>query len=528
MTLKHLGIALSPLADSYAAVGDVPVVAGSKSYTPAETVALITDYRNTHTAEYANPSINSVNMQGLYAGDPEYKYADFYRKNLAVNTGFLSAVSGNLAGIAQGSGGALSDSLGSAWALMSDPVGVSEQAANGLMGLSKNPWGTFKNSVEASQTKEAMATIYDMQGNTAASAAIRAKSDLEFALNFLPANRAKTLAELGAGRKFAMDGPCCFAAGTMVSTPDGERAIDTLKVGDIVWSKPEGGGKPFAAAILATHIRTDQPIYRLKLKGKQENGQAEDETLLVTPGHPFYVPAQHGFVPVIDLKPGDRLQSLADGASENTSSEVESLELYLPVGKTYNLTVDVGHTFYVGKLKTWVHNTGPCELPEGYFGAASGNGAKAVGTALETTNPVAVSGSRAIDKAQSYEGGVRGMYGGNSVFEERQFRTVVDGKIVNGVADDVAVIGGKKTAIEAKFVDDWGSSLRNPASPSGSKPWSVAEQTKMVDQAKKYSSGFDGGAIYHTNSPELASYYSKIFTDAGITKFKFVITPATK
>ncbi len=201
LTLKHLGIALSPLADSYAAVGDVPVVAGSKSYTPAETVALITEYRNTHTAEYADPSINNLNMQGAYAGDPEYKYADFYRKNLAVNTGFLSAVSGNLAGIAQGSGGALSDSLGSAWALMSDPVGVSEQAANGLMGLSKNPWGSFKNSVEASQTKEAMATIYDMQGNTAASAAIRAKSDLEFALNFLPANRAKTLAELGGGVK---------------------------------------------------------------------------------------------------------------------------------------------------------------------------------------------------------------------------------------------------------------------------------------------------------------------------------------
>jgi len=56
----------------------------------------------------------------------------------------------------------------------------------------------------------------------------------------------------------------------------------------------------------------------------------------------------------------------------------------------------------------------------------------------------------------------------------------------------------------------------------------VAEQAKMVDQAKKYSSGFDGGAIYHTNSPELASYYSKVFTDAGVTKFKFVITPATK
>ena len=48
----------------------------------------------------------------------------------------------------------------------------------------------------------------------------------------------------------------------------------------------------------------------------------------------------------------------------------------------------------------------------------------------------------------------------------------------------------------------------------------------MVDQAKKYSAGFDGGVVYHTNSPELASYYSKIFAEAGVAKFKFVITPA--
>ncbi|WP_204903107.1 hypothetical protein, partial [Pseudomonas syringae] len=34
-------------------------------------------------------------------------------------------------------------------------------------------------------------------------------------------------------------------------------------------------------------------------------------------------------------------------------------------------SVDVGHTFYVGELKTWVHNTGPCDLPEGYFGAGA-------------------------------------------------------------------------------------------------------------------------------------------------------------
>nr|WP_223472662.1 MULTISPECIES: hemagglutinin repeat-containing protein [unclassified Pseudomonas] len=154
-------------------------------------------------------------------------------------------------------------------------------------------------------------------------------------------------------------------------------------------------------------------------------------------------------------------------------------------------------------------------------------GAKGAGTTLETTNPVAVSGSRAIDKAQSYESGVRGMYG-DTAFAERKYTAIVDGQRVNGVADEVAVIGGKPTAIEAKFVDDWASSIRNPESLAGLKPWSVAEQTKMVDQAKKYSSAFDGGVIYHTNSRELASYYSKVFTGAGVTNFKFVITPATK
>ncbi|WP_221034545.1 hypothetical protein, partial [Pseudomonas syringae group genomosp. 7] len=55
----------------------------------------------------------------------------------------------------------------------------------------------------------------------------------------------------------------------------------------------------------------------------------------------------------------------------------------------YNLTVDIGHTFYVGKLKTWVHNTGPCQLPDGYFGTS---GAKATGGAAGKVDDLATSG----------------------------------------------------------------------------------------------------------------------------------------
>jgi len=48
----------------------------------------------------------------------------------------------------------------------------------------------------------------------------------------------------------------------------------------------------------------------------------------------------------------------------------------------------------------------------------------------------------------------------------------------------------------------------------------------MVNQAARYSTSFPGGVIYHTNSTELAAYYSQVFRNAGITNFEFKITPA--
>lgn len=201
LTVKHLGIALAPLGATYApaAATDVPATGPEKTYTPTETAALIANYSNTHAAQYADNSINVVNLQGFYAGDLSGEYANFYRKNLAVSPGLTDW--GTVTGSAQGTGKALSEAAGSAWALLSNPVQGSEQIANGLVGLTKHPVDSLMSNVEASQTKAALATLYDMQGNTTASAAIRAQSDVEFALNFLPVNRVKTLAKLVAGEK---------------------------------------------------------------------------------------------------------------------------------------------------------------------------------------------------------------------------------------------------------------------------------------------------------------------------------------
>jgi filamentous hemagglutinin len=116
------------------------------------------------------------------------------------------------------------------------------------------------------------------------------------------------------------------------------------------------------------------------------------------------------------------------------------------------------------------------------------------------------------------------MYG-PTVSSARQYTALVNGQEVNGVADNVVSINGQSIAIEAKFVDDWSVSLRNPDSINGSEPWAAAEQQNMVDQAAKYSAAFDQ-VIYHTNSVDLATYYQKVFEDANIDNFKFIITPS--
>ena len=129
-------------------------------------------------------------------GDFGFEYANFYRNNLGVPVNGSAMFSEGAVGAAQGAGTAFSDAGRAAWSLLSSPVQGSEQIVNGLMSLSKHPGDAMMDSVEASQTKQAMAYIYNLQGNYAASAAITTQSDVEFALSMIPANRASTLAEL--------------------------------------------------------------------------------------------------------------------------------------------------------------------------------------------------------------------------------------------------------------------------------------------------------------------------------------------
>lgn len=145
-----------------------------------------------------------------------------------------------------------------------------------------------------------------------------------------------------------------------------------------------------------------------------------------------------------------------------------------------------------------------------------------VANEFETTDSIAISGKNATQRAASYEDGVRKLY--DEVPLSRRTYAAPHNPSGIGRADSVAEIEGRELAIEAKYTDDW---AKSPFNPDSDLPWAASERARMVTQAKNYSEVFDG-IIYHTNSVDLASYYSRTLLQNGVTNFRFVITPATR
>ncbi|MCA9686423.1 MAG: AHH domain-containing protein, partial [Myxococcales bacterium] len=152
----------------------------------------------------------------------------------------------------------------------------------------------------------------------------------------------------------------CFVAGTLVMTPEGPRAIETIGVGDLLLTATlEQGDEPGAWAtgvaahrVIATHVRSVDAVLELRLRG--DDGR---EQLLETTGeHPFFLPALGVFVEAEALRGGDVLESPGLG-------RVEVLGVRERAGRVdvYNLEVEEAHNYFVaGAESGWlvlVHNS---------------------------------------------------------------------------------------------------------------------------------------------------------------------------
>jgi Flp pilus assembly pilin Flp len=148
--------------------------------------------------------------------------------------------------------------------------------------------------------------------------------------------------------------PCsgmCFGAGTLVATEDGNRPIETIVPGDLVWSTNEKTGETALRPVVSTFVNHDAEVLDLELR----SGPALAEHLEVTPAHRFWVP-NRGWA---------RADQLAEATLLSEAEEPVVATASPPKGLTtvYNLEVEEFHTYHVGESGVLVHNQNSTPCP---------------------------------------------------------------------------------------------------------------------------------------------------------------------
>ncbi|WP_158939218.1 polymorphic toxin-type HINT domain-containing protein [Streptomyces sp. NRRL S-87] len=150
-----------------------------------------------------------------------------------------------------------------------------------------------------------------------------------------------------------MGGPCqkCFLAGTKVLLGDGSsKNIEEMKVGDTVKATDPITGKTANRRVQALIItEADRKFNALTLKT-----QHGIEHLSATYEHPFWSPSESEWIPARDLRPGMTLR-----VDDGRTVVITGNRPFTKRAKTYNLTVDDLHTYYVlaGETPVLVHNS---------------------------------------------------------------------------------------------------------------------------------------------------------------------------
>ncbi len=131
----------------------------------------------------------------------------------------------------------------------------------------------------------------------------------------------------------------CFGKGTLVRTPSGARAIEDLKIGDLVLSQEMASGKLHYKPIVAVHHNPPSPTHKIMLNG---------EALVSSHFHRFWKVGQ-GWVMARDLKVDDKIRVLGSVA---TISSIEPS----PVQPVFNLNVADDSNFFVGSIAALVYD----------------------------------------------------------------------------------------------------------------------------------------------------------------------------
>lgn len=143
-------------------------------------------------------------------------------------------------------------------------------------------------------------------------------------------------------------GGSCFAKGVEIWTQSGRKAIEEVRIGDLVFGKDIRSGEIRLAPVIRTTTRTKAPTLRISTSTGE---------LQCSKGHEFFV-IGHGWRKAIELKPEDRLCGADEGSLVKSIQEADHTTVY-------NLVVPNCSNYFVGEGKILSHDFS--ERAENYY-----------------------------------------------------------------------------------------------------------------------------------------------------------------
>lgn len=150
-----------------------------------------------------------------------------------------------------------------------------------------------------------------------------------------------------------------FVAGTLVHTKEGLKAIEEVRIGDLLLTFPDDSTTPDRyrqaneytfAKVTKRLTSTACPVMKVVVTGGVR------DTFLVTPNHPVYRERGYkgnnpGWVPFSALEVGEALENCVFG-------NLLVYRTYVPEtsAEVFNFELDTGHTYYVGENGLWIHS----------------------------------------------------------------------------------------------------------------------------------------------------------------------------
>jgi RHS repeat-associated protein len=139
----------------------------------------------------------------------------------------------------------------------------------------------------------------------------------------------------------------CFPAGTEVSTATGQKPIEQIQEGDLVWAQDDRTGELSLKPVKQLFVNVATALVVL---------HCGTNTLEATPEHPLWV-ADEGWKAAGQVQVGDELWT-------RSGKRIAVTDIGHKQGQftVFNFEVEDAHTYFVGKQQVLGHNAGPCNV----------------------------------------------------------------------------------------------------------------------------------------------------------------------